>query len=262
MSSGNNAKQNSAYFIKPAFQAFYILVVSHFFTLLITAGIWKLVSFQINLVLAMLLQGSIAALLSRYRKLAFWWVVIQFIFPVALLMTHSIGLPSWIFLFIFVFLLSLYWTTFRTQVPFYPTGRITWKAISAFVPEDKKIHFVDIGSGMGGLILNLAAQRPESTFTGIEIAPLPYFVSWLSGKFYGSHARFMRGDYRALNFSQFDIVFAYLSPAAMPALWDKSCREMRKGGLLLSYEFLSSARPPDHIIQPKQDGPYLYAWVF
>jgi predicted O-methyltransferase YrrM len=47
----------------------------------------------------------------------------------------------------------------------------------------------------------------------------------------------MRGDYGRLDFADYDVVFAYLSPAAMPALWSKARAEMRPGTLLLSYEF-------------------------
>ncbi|GAC1436513.1 MAG: hypothetical protein NVSMB6_32690 [Burkholderiaceae bacterium] len=56
------------------------------------------------------------------------------------------------------------------------------------------------------------------------------------------------------------MVFAYLSPAAMPALWLKAQREMQPGALLLSYEFPVDGRLPDLTVLPHPQGPPLYGW--
>jgi hypothetical protein len=54
-------------------------------------------------------------------------------------------------------------------------------------------------------------------------------------------------------------VFAYLSPAAMPALWQKARREMRPGSLLLSHEFPIPGKEADLVLRP-QGGAALYGW--
>ena len=77
-----------------------------------------------------------------------------------------------------------------------------------------------------------------------------------------SAARFVRGDYEHLDFANYDAVFAYLSPAAMSALWRKAQREMRPGSMLLSYEFLITEKAPDLSIVPIGRGPALYVWHF
>ena len=48
-----------------------------------------------------------------------------------------------------------------------------------FGPSDRPVRAVDIGSGLGGLVLELARRRPDSVFMGIELAPLPWLLSWL-----------------------------------------------------------------------------------
>jgi hypothetical protein len=53
-------------------------------------------------------------------------------------------------------------------------------------------------------------------------------------------------------------VFAYLSPAAMPALWRKAQREMRPGSLLVSYEFEIPAASGVKTILTTEAGPPLY----
>jgi SAM-dependent methyltransferase len=211
---------------------------------------------------AALLQGGFACLLARWRGLAPWWLGIQLVFPLALMQTQSLAVPAWIWLAAFLFLLLLFWSTFRTQVPYYPSGKRVWDEVARLLPQDRPVCAIDIGSGLGGLVLDLAARRPDSTFFGIELAPLPWFVSSLRAKLTGSNARFVRGDYEHVDFANYDAVFAYLSPAAMSALWRKAAREMRPGAILLSYEFLITEKAPDISIVPTGRGPALYVWHF
>ncbi len=207
-----------------------------------------------------LLHGLLAALLARWRRLAAWWWVILALFPLAALVVGRLHLPPWMFLAVFLFMLVLFWSTFRSQVPFYPSGQPAWDAVAGLLPPDRAIRFMDIGSGLGGAVLELARRRPESQFTGIEIAPLPWLVSRLRAALAGNSCRFVRGDYLLLDFADYDVVFAYLSPAAMLALWHKARAEMRPGTLLLSYEFHIPGAAPDVVIQPEGGGPLLHGW--
>lgn len=217
---------------------------------------------QISLISAALFQGVISALISRLVRLASWWLYIQFFFPVALLCAYAVQLPSGVFLAAFIFFLGLYWSTFRTQVPYYPSTSSTWAVVADLLPKGRPIHFIDIGSGLGGLVINLAAQRPESSFAGIELAPLAWGISVLRVRIGRSLGRFIYGDYEQLNFSRFDVVFAYLSPAAMPALWQKAKREMRSGTLLLSYEFCIPEVAPQITVPVGSGGAALFGWYF
>ena len=244
----------------PAFQALLIQCASFLIVLLSTAGLEAVVDISLPIALAALLQGGLAAMMSHWRGLARWWLSIQFLFPAAAVAMQMLHLPPTLFLVAFVFLLGLYWTTFRTQVPFYPSNRATWNAVEALLPCEHAVKFMDIGSGIGGLVLNLAARRPDSDFVGIELAPLTWFISLLRAHIGRSRGRFVRGDYLHLDFAQYDVVFAYLSPAAMPALWQKARAQMRPGTLLLSYEFAIPAAPPQIAMLPEPEGPTLYGW--
>ncbi|HCY62934.1 MAG TPA: SAM-dependent methyltransferase [Oxalobacteraceae bacterium] len=208
---------------------------------------------------AALLQGGIAASLSAWRRLAIWWLPIQLLFPSALVVALDLRLPPSLFLGLFLFFLLLYWSSFRTQVPYYPSTRPVWRAVVGLLPA-RPLRCIDIGSGFGGLVLELAALRPDSRVEGIELAPLPWLASSVRARCTRSRARFRRGDYLDLDFAGYDVVFAYLSPAAMPVLWEKAHSEMRPGALLLSYEFLMSGRAPDIALQPRHGGAVLYGW--
>jgi hypothetical protein len=209
-----------------------------------------------------LIQGGFACLLTRWRRLAGWWLAIQLLFPIALYGALSLHIePPWA-LAVFLFLLVLYWSTFRTQVPYYPSGKRVWDEVEGLLPQDRPASAIDIGSGLGGLVLELARRRPDSRFTGIELAPLPWAASRLRAILSRNQAHFLLGDYEKLNFADYDLVFAYLSPAAMSALWRKASAEMRPRSKLLSYEFLITEKAPDLIVSPKGSGPSLFVWFF
>jgi energy-coupling factor transporter transmembrane protein EcfT len=211
---------------------------------------------------AALAHGAIAAVLTWWRGLAGWWRAIQFLFPLALLGAQQLALPPAVFLAGFVILLLVFWSTFRTQVPYYPSTRAVWDALAAQLPPGRPLCVIDIGSGLGGAVLELARRRPDSAFVGIELAPLPWLLSRLRAALSGSRARFVRGDYETLDFGAYDAVFAYLSPAAMSALWRKASTELRPGSLLISYEFAIEGHTHDICVVPTVGGPSLYIWHF
>jgi SAM-dependent methyltransferase len=211
---------------------------------------------------AALIQGLLAMLASWKLRLARWWLPIQLLFPIAVLAASALRLPPALYLGIFIVLLAIYWSTFRTQVPYYPSNETVWRAVEALLPRDRELRVIDIGSGLGGMAMHLAAARPRAEVTGIELAPLPWLVSRLRAAIAGSRAHFQRGDYEDLDFRAYDLVFAYLSPAAMPALWDKARREMRAGSLLVSYEFEIPAGQSVKTIHTTEGGPLLFCWQF
>ena len=218
--------------------------------------------FPVSLFLAALLQGGCAALLGVRFALAPWWRAILGLFPLALLGAGALHLPPVVFLLAFLVLLGWYWPTLRTQVPFYPSAPAVWHEVLQLLPAGRPLRLIDIGSGLGGLVLDLARRRPDSDFGGIELAPLPWLVSVLRARLSGSRARFVRGDYARLDFGAYDVVFAYLSPAAMTALWCKAGAEMRPGSMLISHEFGIAAQAPDKTIAATVTRPALYVWHF
>ena len=56
------------------------------------------------------------------------------------------------------------------------------------------------------------------------------------------------GDFWRTDLARYDVVYAYLSPAAMPRLWAKARREMRPGSLLVSNGFEVPGVPAGRVI--------------
>lgn len=243
----------------PAVKALLLQMLACAMILLLATGL-AVAHRSLGFLPAALIQGASAAMLSAYFRQALWWVGIQFFFPLALVLSLGLQLPPSLFLIVFLFLLVVFWSTFRTQVPFYPSGSAVQTVIADLLPQDKSIRFIDIGSGLGDLVLNLARHFPLHHFVGIEIAPLPWLLSWLRARFSGDRARFVYGDYERLNFSEYEMIFAYLSPAAMTALWQKAQTEMREKSLLLSYEFPISDVIPAFVISMPTSKIKLYGF--
>jgi SAM-dependent methyltransferase len=245
----------------PAVQALLLQCVAFIPTLL---AVWLLArgGFAPSYMAVAVLQGVFAAALTRWRRLARWWLPIQFLFPLAIYGANTLAVPPWLFLVVFMVLLGVFWSTFRTQVPYWASGPRVWRVVAGLLPAERPVRVVDIGSGLGGFVLDLARRRPDCAISGIELAPLPWFGSWLRAKLTASRARFIRSDYERLHFSDIDVVFCYLSPAAMPALYAKCLAEMRTGSRLMSYEFIISERQPDLVIPITQNGVSLYVWDF
>lgn len=222
-----------------------------------------------------LLQSSIALILVRivlakYVSVQVWWQWIHALFPIAIWGTLQLQISEHIYLAGFLVTLALYWSVHRTQVPFYPSFPATWRAVLNLMARqalmqkqasDKaSLRVIDIGSGLGDLPMYLAKHRPQDQVLGIEIAPLPYLISRCRAWLTRSKAEMLLGDYHQHSFFQFDMVFAYLSPAAMPALWQKAKQEMRQGSVLVSSEFPVPDVRPTEIIQPSASSPALYLY--
>lgn len=207
--------------------------------------------FQIQLapIVFALLVGLFAAGFSHLAKLARWWLYIQAAFLPALLLVLTLDIPPTFFLGGFLLMLVVYWSAFRTQVPLYLSSNKVWQALETQLPLEREFTFVDLGSGIGGVLTHLAKTHPKGRYLGIEYAPLPHVWSWLRIKLGGyQNCTAQWGSFWDCDLSQFDVVFAYLSPVPMEQLWHKAHSEMRPGSLFISNTFVVPDHPPHHSI--------------
>lgn len=251
-----------ALLLQAASFVFLLLFFQFFFTL---SAQFSLYVQEIPLLVLVFAQAVLASLAAYYFKAAPWWRWIHFIFPVALWGMLKLDVPNEIYLFGFLLTLSIFWSTYRTQVPYYPSRLDVWQRMSELVAQfeitqHRPPKVIDIGSGLGGLSLYLAKHHADIKVEGIEIAPLPWLVSRLRALITQSTAKFNLGDYQALHFADYDIIFAYLSPAAMPALWEKARQEMRPNSLLISLEFAVQGITPQQRLPQKGQNRELFIY--
>lgn len=205
---------------------------------------------QIAPVVFALFCGALAAWFSHLAKQARWWLIIQLAFLPAILVAYSLNIPPTLFLVAFIAMLAVYWSAFRTQVPLYLSSNKVWQALETQLPIDRPFKFIDLGSGIGGVLTHLARTHPHGHFHGVEYAPLPFVWSWLRIKS-GNHKNctVQWGSMWNSDLSQYDVVFAYLSPVPMEKLWHKARAEMRPGTLFISSTFAVPDQLPHEVVQ-------------
>lgn len=198
-----------------------------------------------------LLVGALAAAFSHLAGQARWWVPIQFVFAPAQVAMLAMEVTPTLYLVIFLILLAVYWSTFRTQVPLYLSSYKVWQALESLLPpplSGASFRFMDIGSGLGGVLSHLAQVRPDGHYSGVEIAPFPFAWSWLRLRL-KPNCRVYWGSLWDCDLSHYDVVFAYLSPVPMAELWEKARREMQPGSLFISNTFAVPEFPPQQTVQ-------------
>ncbi|TBR21120.1 MAG: class I SAM-dependent methyltransferase, partial [Candidatus Nitrosotenuis sp.] len=176
---------------------------------------------------------------------------IQLLFAPALVLMLALDIPPEFSLAAFLILLVVYWSTFRTQVPLYLSSNKVWHALESFLPDAKNgFRFIDLGSGLGGVLTHLARVRPDGHYSGVESAPLPFLWSWLRVKLGGYRQCTVQwGSLWNRDLAQYDVVFAYLSPVPMERLWRKARAEMRPGTIFISSTFAVPEQSPHETVQ-------------
>jgi len=194
---------------------------------------------------ALLLQGGLAAVLTRALGLAVWWAWIGLFFPLAVYLALASGnLPAWPFGVAFMILYLLFSNTARERVPLYLTNRKTAEALRALMQERGASRFIDLGSGLGGVVRAIDGEGRVAI--GVETAPLAWLVSAVLSKI-NNRGRILRQDIWSTDLSGQDVVYAFLSPEPMPALYDKAKREMKPGSLLVSNSFSVPGQTADEV---------------
>ena len=192
--------------------------------------------------------GGIALLIASFTHQAWWWRVIHTVFaPMAwLISTQSID-PGW-FLLAFILLLLVYRGALTGQIPLYLSNTETGKMLAVLCADSPKTHFIDLGAGVGSVVLPLARALADARIEGIENAPATWLIGYL--RTLGQKNCLWRwGSLWHIDLSEFTVVYAFLSPTPMPALWEKVQREMQAGSLFISNSFPVPDIEADNIVE-------------
>ena len=210
--------------------------------------VWLARSFlQASLLHLAILQGLCAAFVSWRLEAPRWWWLINLLFMPMVVLALALRIaPGW-YLLAFVLTLLVFWRTDKSRVPLYLSNADTAAAIAPLLPR-QGCKLVDIGCGNGQFLRRLSLARPDCHFTGIEHAPATWLLArLLNMRRPNVHIRY--GDFWQHDFAQFDVVYAFLSPAPMPALADKVWAEMKNGKLLISNSFPLPDQEAEQIVQ-------------
>lgn len=192
------------------------------------------------------LQGFCALLAAWWLRAPVWWLLIHLVFAPCAVLAHGMELPPWLWAGAFLLLLLVFWRTDTSRVPLYLTNSRSRDALVGLLPPIP-CRVIDLGCGDGAVLRHLARLRPDCLFVGVEHAPLPWVWAWLSAR---SCANLIirRGDFWSHPLADYAVVYAFLSPAAMPRLGARIDAEMSPGTRLISNTFPIPQRVPQAVI--------------
>lgn len=245
-------------FRHPVIIALLIQVIT---LIVVGSFIWLQSVIVLNIFAWAMVQGLLAGFVSYCLRMPQWWIPIHLVFMPLAIVVLALNISSTWFLILFLCLLFTYGKTYKTQVPLYLSSKSVNQALATLLPKQGQFSFIDIGSGCGGLVSNLANTHKNGLFYGIEYAPLPFLISKLRSMFSTPTSKIVWGDFWKHDFSSYDVVYAYLSPVPMASLWQKATQEMRPGSFLISNTFIIPDIPPDKSIQLDDfSNSTLYLW--
>ena len=181
-------------------------------------------------------QAIGAAATSQLMRREYWWPLIHLCFAPLVAATLATDVdPRW-YLGAFILLLLTFWGTLGTRVPLYLSGSDAVDAVETLLPPRRPLKVLDIGCGTAALLAPLARRQPDVLFFGRESAPLPWAIARMST--YGQrNLHIARGDFFRIDWSGYDVVYAFLSPHPMPQVTDKARRELHPQAMLISKDF-------------------------
>jgi|KBSSwiStaDraftv2_1062776.scaffolds.fasta_scaffold659234_2 SAM-dependent methyltransferase len=208
----------------------------------------------------LVVQGIVAGAAGQALRLPLWWLPINITFVPAAAAAQTLHIsPLW-FLAAFAGLLIVFWDTFRTRVPLYLSSARACTRLAQMLPADATARILDLGCGFGGVMLALRRLRPAVRLVGLELAPLPAWLARLRLR-RDANSTVRRRDFWDEDFSDYDVVYAFLSPEPMEQLWAKARAQMRPGSLFISNSFGVPGVPPDLTLPLKSSsGRALYVW--
>lgn len=246
----------------PALRALLAQLLSAVCIWLMLLALFQLANARVPLWGVVILQGGGAAAIGMRLGLSRWWVPINLGFVPALALMYMLSLPAWAYALLFVLLLLFNWNSFGERVPLYLSGEPAMQALATMIEEQGgTVSFIDLGCGLGGTLSQLARRFPQARFEGVETAPLSFAWAWLRTL----GLRNCRIRYRNLwkqDLARFDLVYCFLSPAPMAALWVKALAEMKADARLVSNSFEIPDTPPSKTIALKDwRDSRLLVWV-
>ena len=242
----------------PILRAFLALALAFaLLALLVRAGLLPRALHGAGIVL---LVGVLAVATARGLGLSSRWSPFLLLLPWVVVAVLRHPLPGWVWPAAFLGLALIYGGGIFTRVPLYNSNRAAWHALLALLPPTPA-RFVDLGAGLAGPLAFLARQRPESSFEGIEASPLTCLLAWLRTRPVRGNCAIRWGSLWRQDLSRYDLVYAFLSPAPMPELFAKACREMRPGSLFVSNTFeVPGQQPRTRIPLPGRKDACLLVW--
>ncbi len=197
------------------------------------------VAFQpyvINFGWLILIQAVFASLLSRVLTQPPWWQWINLLFLPAVWSLLSVPIPAWLYLLGFCILMLVFWGTVKGDVPLFLSSTEVTQTLAGIIKQQQCKNLIELGAGVGSVVVPLATEMPELQITALENAPLPWLIlRWRCRHL--PNVQVLRRSLWDFGLHHFDLAFAFLSPLVMVRLHEKAQSQMGDGSWLISSSF-------------------------
>ena len=155
----------------------------------------------------------------------------------------------------------------KTKVPFVPvSGRVLDQIVKTLELKDgEKVY--DLGCGDGRVLFACKKSNNKVDCVGVEKAPIPLLWVGIKNLFSkkNSKIKILNKDFFKIDLSNADRIFVYLFPEMMGKLLPKMEKELKKGTLVISCDFIFKDKEPREAIDLGREGKLcrkLYVYEF
>ncbi len=145
-------------------------------------------------------------------------------------------------LIIAIFLLLFFALGWVWGAGYEPTNGFVRKQLIGLLEQrfqsGERFVFYDLGSGFGGVLMDIAEKLPNAICTGIEADWLKYAIARrrIRKLGYGARVMLVKGDLLRLYFSDADVLYLFLSPLILKRQeFRDRMRALKPGCLIISY---------------------------
>ncbi|EEG09748.1 methyltransferase domain-containing protein [Pseudogulbenkiania ferrooxidans] len=227
-------------------RAVFVALLRHGLLQLAAAlGAWFLIAPALQPLAWSVLQGLLAAALAALLRLRRGSWLAHGLFAPAVVYCYQLALPAWAYLLALLLTFAIGRNAWLERVPFYRSSPRVVERLAEALPEQARL--LEAGCGDAKLALQLAERRPDLQIAALETAWAAWALAWLRWCLAGRPAN-VRIACRSLwlePLSEYDAVYAFLSPQPMPRLWRKFVTEGQPGSLLLSNTFTVPGVEPE-----------------
>jgi hypothetical protein len=241
----NKTKQSFLFYHNPLWLAL-LLQLSVFMTISLSLPYlarWIIPPYNVGWLL--FAQIAVVLVFSYFLLMPRWWLWIQAFLPIGLVLglTQQVIPVSW-FGGLALVLMLVFSNVWKERVPLYLSNGITHRALRQLASEYQVQTAIDLGSGLGGVVRALAVGGVDAL--GVEFSPVLALISNALCRWAG-RGRVVQGDMWQQDLSRYDLVYVFLSPVPMAAIWQKAKAEMRSGCVLVSNSFEVPDVEPDDV---------------
>jgi len=141
-------------------------------------------------------------------------------------------------------MLSILYSTLMLGISPMPSSAKAYHAMMTLVDETGTGTIIDLGSGWGNFVIQIAKQHPHRQVIGYELSLLPWFTSIVMKKILGlKNLSVYRENFYHTKLPVASVLVCYLYPEAMEKIKAKLLLEKPKIDFLISNNFALPAWP-------------------